>query len=130
MFWDSVLWSVKKVTFHPYGLETVWRKENQAFAEKNTAYSYAWWGLSDALHPLALKTCSVWKARWIHWSIKKFRRKRQWGSWSMGLPTGQWSQAHLKFHQSLVAEEVLEDSTVIITVTTASQHANPTILLN
>jgi len=36
---------------------------------------------------------------------------------SLGIPTGQWSQAHLKFHQGLVAEEVLGDSTVAIPIT-------------
>jgi len=31
----------------------------------------AQWCSVTALHPLALETCGVWKARWIHWSIRK-----------------------------------------------------------
>jgi len=38
-------------------------------------------------------------------------------SWvPLDLPTRQWSQAYLKFHQGLVAEKVLEDSTLAITL--------------
>lgn len=32
---------------------------------------------------LALETCRVWKARWIHWSIRK--SCRLWGSWILGV---------------------------------------------
>jgi len=68
----------------------------------------------------------VLKARWINLSIRRKRHavNEEAEAWpSLDLPTGQWSQAYFKLHQDLVAEEVLEDSTVVITVTWLEPHA-------
>lgn len=83
----------------------------------------AWWCSGAALHHLALETYSAWKARWMRYEVWGNPRRKHHAIWeeaeswaSLDLTTGQLSQAYLKFHQGLVEEEVLEDSTVAITV--------------
>lgn len=81
------------------------------------------------LYSLALEACSVWKARQIYWNIRKYSHdavcEEAEALTLLVLPTGQWSKANLKFHQGLVAEVVLDDSPVAITVTLLELHRNP-----
>ena len=60
-FWDSVLWSdeTKLELFGPMDQRYVWRRKNEAYAEKNTLPTVKHGGDVWGCFLLALETCSV-----------------------------------------------------------------------
>jgi len=115
-FWESVLWSDEtRLTFWASGSVFVWRRKNEADAEKNTLPTLKHGGglamIWDSLASL-METCSVWRARWIQWSIRKsYVRKLKLGlHWTFQ----QDNHPKHKVHQGLDLEKVLEDSRVAV----------------
>ena len=138
--------------FGPMDQRYVWRKKNEAYAEKNTlpTVKHGGW-LSDALGllllPLALETCSVWRAQWIQSKYQEILGKKVMPS-VMKLGRHWTFQQDIdpkhtsKSTQGLVSEEEMEDSRGHSRLTwTPSkisggicrrrlQNAHPRILLN